>query len=137
MASPTSSPPDRLTDKDIGIENAERGASLPDVDPTPEERPASPASENVDPAGLAPSMKQVTAGPDPASFPDGGWEAWLCVVGGFCTIFCSFGWINCESSDYGVLEAADDIQALAYFRTTMRLISYETTRPASSHGSHQ
>jgi hypothetical protein len=28
-------------------------------------------------------------------FPDGGWEAWLVVAGGFCTIFASFGWINC------------------------------------------
>ena len=27
--------------------------------------------------------------------PDGGREAWLVVVGGFCTVFASFGWINC------------------------------------------
>ena len=35
---------------------------------------------------------------DPSSFPDGGAKAWLCVLGGFCCLFCSFGWINGESS---------------------------------------
>jgi hypothetical protein len=34
-------------------------------------------------------------GPDPNVFPDGGWEAWLAVAGGFFTVFASFGWINC------------------------------------------
>ncbi|KAJ4367260.1 hypothetical protein N0V83_006841 [Neocucurbitaria cava] len=37
----------------------------------------------------------VVVGPDPTAFPDGGLEAWLVVVGGFCTVFASFGWINC------------------------------------------
>lgn len=32
---------------------------------------------------------------DPRQNPDGGTKAWLCVLGGFCTLFCSFGWINC------------------------------------------
>lgn len=27
-------------------------------------------------------------------FPEGGTKAWLCVVGAFCTQFCSFGWVN-------------------------------------------
>ena len=35
---------------------------------------------------------------DPRNFPDGGWEAWLAVSGAFCTMFCSFGWINCRSA---------------------------------------
>ncbi|KAH8646251.1 monocarboxylate permease-like protein [Xylariales sp. PMI_506] len=35
------------------------------------------------------------SGPDPQAFPDGGFEAWFCIAGGFCTIFCSMGWINC------------------------------------------
>ncbi len=26
--------------------------------------------------------------------PDGGMAAWLVVLGGWCTAFCSFGWIN-------------------------------------------
>ncbi|KAI1767479.1 monocarboxylate permease-like protein [Hypoxylon sp. FL1150] len=32
---------------------------------------------------------------DPNAFPDGGFEAWFCIAGGFCTIFSSFGWVNC------------------------------------------
>jgi hypothetical protein len=33
---------------------------------------------------------------DPSQFPDGGVKAWLVVAGGFCCLFCSFGWINCK-----------------------------------------
>ena len=36
---------------------------------------------------------------DPRENPDGGLKAWLCVLGGFCTLFCSFGWINCKFHD--------------------------------------
>ncbi|KAI1084799.1 major facilitator superfamily domain-containing protein [Whalleya microplaca] len=36
-----------------------------------------------------------TPGPDPNAFPDGGFQAWFCIAGGFCTVFCSFGWVNC------------------------------------------
>ena len=32
---------------------------------------------------------------DPSSFPDGGLEAWLVVLGCFCSLFVSFGWIGC------------------------------------------
>lgn len=35
---------------------------------------------------------------DPDSYPDGGIEAWTVVFGGFCALFVSFGWINCEFS---------------------------------------
>ena len=37
---------------------------------------------------------KAPAGFDPSSFPDGGLEAWLAVSGAFCCLFCSFGWIN-------------------------------------------
>lgn len=33
---------------------------------------------------------------DPNSFRDGGLKAWMVVFGGFCGMFVSFGWINCE-----------------------------------------
>lgn len=33
---------------------------------------------------------------DPSSFPDGGFQASLVVLGTFCCFFCSFGWIGCE-----------------------------------------
>ncbi|KAL8643502.1 MAG: hypothetical protein Q9226_008328 [Calogaya cf. arnoldii] len=42
-----------------------------------------------------PDAKPALAGFDPASFPDGGLQAWLAVSGAFCCLFCSFGWINC------------------------------------------
>ena len=37
--------------------------------------------------------KELTV-PDPNDFPDGGVEAWLVVAGGFCSTFCSFGWVR-------------------------------------------
>lgn len=40
---------------------------------------------------------QAAAGGPPAwvnDAPDGGTWAWLCVLGAWCTSFCSFGWLN-------------------------------------------
>ncbi|KAJ2975248.1 hypothetical protein NQ176_g5629 [Zarea fungicola] len=37
----------------------------------------------------------ATSGPDPNAPPDGGLSAWTTVLGGFCCVFASFGWINC------------------------------------------
>ncbi|EMR65593.1 putative monocarboxylate permease-like protein [Eutypa lata UCREL1] len=34
------------------------------------------------------------AGPDPNAYPDGGFEAWFCIAGGFGAVFSSFGWVN-------------------------------------------
>ena len=51
----------------------------------PTEAPApapAPASEPINPF-------------HPSQFPDGGKDAWLCLLGSFCCLFCSFGWINC------------------------------------------
>jgi MFS family permease len=31
----------------------------------------------------------------PSQFPDGGKSAYLCLLGAFCLLFCSFGWLNC------------------------------------------
>ncbi|KAH8700976.1 major facilitator superfamily domain-containing protein [Talaromyces proteolyticus] len=45
---------------------------------------------------LSEKLQDSTAvGPDPNIFPDGGFQAWFCIVGGFCTIFASMGWVNC------------------------------------------
>jgi hypothetical protein len=44
--------------------------------------------EKVSPAG-------GFAAPVPNLPPDGGLQAWLVVLGGFCMVFASFGWINC------------------------------------------
>ena len=46
---------------------------------------------------------------DPRQNPDGGTKAWLCVLGGFCCLFCSFGWINC----IGVFQAYYQTHQLA------------------------
>jgi hypothetical protein len=43
----------------------------------------------------SPSEQVQEVKPDPDAFPDGGFQAWLCIAGGFCSIFSSFGWINC------------------------------------------
>jgi hypothetical protein len=58
---------------------------------------AKPTDSNID-LEKAPTPVPPTLGTGPSldTFPDGGWEAWLMVVGGFCTVFSSFGWINCE-----------------------------------------
>lgn len=32
---------------------------------------------------------------DPSSYPDGGLQAWLCVLGAFCALFVSFGTPQC------------------------------------------
>ncbi|KAJ4357131.1 uncharacterized protein N0V89_001706 [Didymosphaeria variabile] len=47
------------------------------------------------PTPVSEKTAQASAGPDPKAFPDGGLEAWLVVMGGFCAVFASFGWINC------------------------------------------
>lgn len=41
-------------------------------------------------------LAPTPGGPNPADFPDGGRQAWLAVLGGWCCLFCSFGWINCK-----------------------------------------
>ena len=53
-----------------------------------------PAEEDLEQGtkDQAPSKPSMT---DPSQFPDGGWEACLVVLGSFCAVFCSFGWINC------------------------------------------
>lgn len=43
-------------------------------------------TENAAPAAAAP----------PSLPPDGGLKAWLVVAGAFCSLFVSFGWINCK-----------------------------------------
>lgn len=42
-----------------------------------------------------PSGPLPGSGYHPSDFPDGGREAWLVVLGSSCTLFCTFGLINC------------------------------------------
>ncbi|KAF2722312.1 major facilitator superfamily transporter [Polychaeton citri CBS 116435] len=53
---------------------------------------------DIEKAGTAVTESSKPSPPpafDPSQFPDGGAKAWLCVLGSFCCMFCSFGWINC------------------------------------------
>jgi hypothetical protein len=54
--------------------------------------PLSEKSEAVTPAPAGP--------PGPGPPPDGGSEAWMSVLGAFCGLFVSFGWINCMCRHY-------------------------------------
>lgn len=47
-------------------------------------------NKELDGSGLEKS-ETVYSAHHPNSFPDGGREAWLSVLGGFCAAFCSFG----------------------------------------------
>ena len=75
------------------IEKPEKGSEAPSrssLESNPAQQP---------PAIVADAEKTTLvatpAGPDPNAFPDGGLQAWLVVLGAFCTVFASFGWINC------------------------------------------
>lgn len=57
------------------------------IPPTTDETSQQPDLEKAE-------EKKPSGGTDPASFPDGGLEAWLVVSGGFASLFSSFGWIN-------------------------------------------
>lgn len=50
--------------------------------------------QDVEKGGAETSAKAAPPIFDPRQNPDGGLQAWLCVLGAFCTLFCSFGWIN-------------------------------------------
>lgn len=66
----------------------------PQETPQIEQDPEKQAPRDVEQA-----LPQQRSGPPPGAFnplenPDGGLQAWLCALGGFCVLFCSFGWIN-------------------------------------------
>jgi hypothetical protein len=58
------------------------------------ERGAEPEQESQSEPGTKLKIDLTRTNAD--DFPDGGFQAWLVVAGGFCAVFCSFGWINCE-----------------------------------------
>jgi hypothetical protein len=47
--------------------------------------------------------------------PDGGAPAWLCVLGAWCTSFCSFGWLNSSSPILGFEVCNHDTLLTALF----------------------
>ncbi|TKA73865.1 hypothetical protein B0A55_04478 [Friedmanniomyces simplex] len=74
-----------------------------DTDPAPTDTEATilpdvaqaPTTDVEKAAGTSPPRTAPSGAFDPRQNPDGGLQAWLCVFGGFCVLFCSFGWINC------------------------------------------
>ena len=56
---------------------------------------APPRSRSQSQSSSDPQSPPAPGGVNPADFPDGGFEAWLVVLGGWCTLFCTFGLINC------------------------------------------
>ena len=57
--------------------------------PPDEQKPSNPLNSDAEKAVVQP--KPAPPGSDA---PDGGLTAWLVVLGGWCTAFCSFGWLN-------------------------------------------
>ena len=72
--------------------DVEKGLTKPDA----EAGPAAPAIPNF---------------MDPASFPDGGMQAWLCVLGSFCALFVSFG-TQCNGVFSGSILTTDRLDQL-------------------------
>lgn len=58
--------------------------------------PLDDGEEKTSPIYDEKDQTQVTSTQDLNVPPDGGFQAWLAVAGGFCTVFASFGWINCK-----------------------------------------
>ena len=56
-------------------------------DTTPE--PTTAAATDIE-KGNGEVPKPVVGGINPADFPDGGLEAWLVVLGGWCCLFCKY-----------------------------------------------
>jgi len=69
--------------------------SIPEREAGPEPGPEQDPEKEPRPE-LGTKLKIELTRPNPDDFPDDGLQAWLVVVGGFCAVFCSFGWINCE-----------------------------------------
>lgn len=104
------------------------------------EKGLGPEKDEVHP----PAEKSFAAGPAPATPaigppPDGGLQAWLVVLGAFCGLFVSFGWINCKFCSAHMRMSIEliicIIQALECSKHTMRVTSCASSPPAQSHGS--
>lgn len=89
-----------------------------------------PPSEKPDQEAAAPPP----AAPGPGAFPDGGLRAWLVVLGGFCTIFASFGWINCKPFCVLIRHHTDRRKASVFSRHITRRTSFAPIHPAPSRG---
>ncbi|KAF2109154.1 major facilitator superfamily domain-containing protein [Lophiotrema nucula] len=54
-----------------------------------------PVEEKEEPSAAAEPATEAISPWHPSQFPDGGKDALLCLLGTFCALYCSFGWLNC------------------------------------------
>lgn len=77
--------------------------------------------------------------------PDGGLQAWLMVLGAWCALFCTFGWINSASTYQMMIGNFRDpiltpdimLQVLESSKATMKQCSSQSTPRVRLHGSHR
>jgi hypothetical protein len=87
MAKPTVSVPS-LDDSLSVAQKSQEDTDIEQGQPT--EKPEAAVPESVSPY-------------HPSQFPDGGRDAWLCLLGAACCLFCSFGWLNCVGGKHIIL----------------------------------
>ncbi|KAI1373407.1 major facilitator superfamily domain-containing protein [Hypoxylon crocopeplum] len=75
--------------------NSQTPTSREDMDDRKSENMMADYRENNNNLAEPLSEKAQDTATDPNVFPDGGFQAWFCIAGGFCTVFSSFGWVNC------------------------------------------
>jgi hypothetical protein len=88
--------------------------SRPEEIPTEEKGPEDSEAQKQD---VAPMSTPATPAPGPP--PDGGAKAWFTVLGAFCGLFVSFGWINCmcTAEPFNDRDCADFILGIGVFQT--------------------
>lgn len=79
--------------------------------------PSNVAEADIEKTAIA---ENAAAGPQPGSgfhpsdFPDGGTQAWLVVLGAWCGLFCTFGFVSC----IGVFQSYYETGPLAQYSTS-------------------
>jgi len=83
-------------EKEVSLENGPEPDHLQEKSGTHESGLTTErSSTEQQPVPIEPPKAPYNPWTDPSSFPDGGTQAWLTVLGGFCCLFNSWGWINC------------------------------------------
>jgi MFS family permease len=77
----------RTTSLAASIRDEKTRPSIADIEQSPIKEKRPDTIEPTAPAAVSPFH--------PSQFPEGGKDAYFCLLGGFCCLFCSFGWLNC------------------------------------------